>query len=696
LSLFKKRKKPLTWEELLKHLRPSRREMKTLQALLDDLTAQGKLIRLKNAYGLADRMRLVTGVLDVTRSGAAFLVPDDPRRKDIFISPSDRGDAWDEDKVVVAVVPDKRGRRPSGRVVRILKRAAEQITAKVKTPFKGGMALCTPTNPKLSMNLMTDVSGLPRRPKPGEVLVVKPGDKMEAGLWSGEAQKLLGREKDIAVQEALVKVNHGIKTGFPDSALKEAQALPEVPDQRDFKNRKDLTKTRFVTIDGAKARDFDDAIFVQRLSRGYKLLVAIADVAHYVEPGSALDREAKDRANSYYFPESVEPMFPKSLSNGLCSLNPDVVRLAMVVEMNFSSKGNPGKTAFYPAVIKSSARLTYGQVKRAVLDKDKAEQDKIPHVLPMLTTAEELARLLLARRQKRGSLDFDLPEPEIQLNLYGETVDIRPKTRHFAHQIIEEFMIAANEAVAEYLEGREAAFLYRVHPEPDAAKLKALYDLLKNTELGGKLPPGPEQTSPKALQKLLAAAEGTPLEFLVSRLTLRTMMQAKYGPENHGHYGLASQCYCHFTSPIRRYADLVVHRALKAALGLPGRAESTGKDLVGLGAHLSQRERIGMDAEREILKRLTIIFMEEKIGETFTGVVSSLADFGFWVELSEVMAEGLVRLSSLHDDYYSYFPERQEIVGQGTGKVYKLGSQIRVRLVGVSLARLEVEMTVVD
>ncbi len=386
-------------------------------------------------------------------------------------------------------------------------------------------------------------------------------------------------------------------------------------------------------------------------------------------------------------------MFPEALSNGLCSLNPDVPRMAMVAEIRFTPDGQPHGETFYSAVIKSHARLTYSQVHRGLILGDEKEREVLKPVLPMLTEAEHLARVLHEVRGQRGSLDFDLPEPEIHFNCYGETEDIRPRPRNFAHQIVEEFMIAANEAVARYLTALEKPCMYRIHPAPDTEKLANVFKVLSKTELG---PSVPKEATPKAVQALLTAAEGTDLEYLTGRLVLRSMMQAVYTPEHQGHFGLASECYCHFTSPIRRYADLIVHRSLKSVLTKGESPEPREGTLKQIGEHLSAQERTALDAEREILKRLTILFLTDKVGETFNGVVNGVADFGFWVELTDVMAEGMVRLSSLTDDYYHYLTDKQEILGERTGRRFHMGQSLKVRLTDVNLSRLEVNLDLVD
>ncbi|EPR40232.1 ribonuclease R [Desulfovibrio sp. X2] len=698
LGLMRRTGKPMTPRDLLKAFRLPKQEKHRIFTVMDELVSQGKVIATHgNAYGLVEQMNLLTGRLQVQRTGVGFVIPEDPRRKvDIFVAPGDFGGAWHGDRVVVAVTRERHGRNPAGRIVRVIERRLNEIPCRTERPLGKGFMLCQPTDPRQHAMFMVPFpeDGMPG---PGIIVHVRPGERLDRELWQGESLRVLGKEDDVGVQETMVKHNHGIPTSFPPDCLEEAASLPEAPSEEDMTGRgdmrRDLRDLDFVTIDGAKARDFDDAVYVERKGRGYTLWVAIADVAHYVQLGSPLDREAVERGNSYYFPQSVEPMFPKALSNGLCSLNPDVPRLAMVAQMDFSAQGKPGESRFYAAVIKSKARLTYSQVNRGLILGEEEARAGMAHVMPMLERAYELARILNANRRERGSLDFDLPEPEIQFNIYGETVDIRPKVRHFGHQIIEEFMIAANEAVAEFLESAGPEPLFRVHEQPDPDKIRALYKVLAHTELADRVP---EEPSPAGLQALLSAAQGTDVEFMVNRLTLRTMMQAKYSPDNLGHFGLASTSYCHFTSPIRRYADLQVHRALRRALSLPGGADMPHKKLRDLGNHLSGRERTAMEAEREMLKRVTVLFLRDKVGQEFSGVVSGLADFGFWVELSEVMAEGMVRLSALTDDYYGYLPERQMLLGERTGRRFTLGQSVRVLLEEVNLARLEVTLVPVE
>ncbi|WP_245590094.1 ribonuclease R [Desulfonatronum lacustre] len=692
LQTFRKARTPLAYAELSQLLGVEKRHRDDLDEMLNQLIREGRIIRMRDAYGLAETMRIITGELEVQRSGVGFVLPEDSRGKDVFVSSRDLGDARHGDKVAVALMPKRRDRNPEGRVVRVLERRTEIYAVRILDARGRGQWLAQATDPKLGFHLLLTSSDPDLQPRKNDIVLARIGERLEEHLWSGSIKSVLGSEINLDVQEQLVKFNHHVPAEFPQAALEQAETLPEKPAQEDFKNRKDLRELPLVTIDGETAKDFDDAVCVKKIAQGFTLWVAIADVAHYVAPSTPLDDEARERGNSYYFPKSVEPMFPERLSNGLCSLNPDEPRLAMVAEMDFSPDGKTLRSDFYEAVIQSHARLTYEQVHGALEEDDHSVRRVMGSLLPMLEQAATLARALKQRRHGRGSLDFDLPDPTVLLDVQGEAADIQSRPRHFSHQIIEEFMIAANEAVAEFLTKRKRPMLYRVHDQPDPDKLRALSKVLERTELDVSLPKKGEPADPKTLQAILAAAQDTDMEFLVNRLLLRSQMQAKYSPENLGHFGLASTCYAHFTSPIRRYADLELHRALKAVLSGLGPKISL-KQLKALGDQLSIRERRAMAAEREILKRVTVMFLLDRVGEELSGVISSLTDFGFFVELSDLLADGMVRLSSLTDDYYAFFPERHELVGRRTGRTFRMGQKVSVILEDVSLSRLEINLT---
>lgn len=687
LRHFKAMNKPLSLREIRVGLNLEKKEIRRLKDVLRNMQKEGRIFKAGKTYCLVDELPVVKAVLEVQRSGVGFAVPFDQRRRDIFIHPKNFNEAWHGDTVLVSVLPGTRGKSPEGRVVRIVERAVKHLPAKIIKNVGRGLFLARPADSKLDFSFILEDAQ--KELDPGTMVLAEPEEQMESRLWAGKLVRVLGAEDDLAVQEEVVKQNHQVPEEFPSGVLKEAASLPEKPGRLDLQSRTDLSGLPFVTIDGSKAKDFDDAICVETGREGYILHVAIADVSHYVPQGSRLDTEALARGNSYYFPLSVEPMFPEKLSNGLCSLNPDTPRLVMVCRMHFSGKGVREKAEFFPAVIRSHMRLTYSQVNRALYLQDTQTRDQLGAVLPMLETADRLARLLLAGRRKRGSIDFDLPEPEIMQNIRDGSLEIRAKARNFAHQIIEEFMLTANEAVAAFLEEKEALFLYRIHPPADRDKLDALFKLLSTTDLGPRLP---RERDPKSLQVLLDTARESDLEFLVNRLVLRSMMQAKYSPVNEGHFGLASDCYCHFTSPIRRYADLVVHRALKQVLGIDVAVRPRMKSLKKIGESLSSLERRAMDAEREILKRATIIFLKDKTGQSYSGIIASITDFGFWVELTDIMAEGMVRLSTLSDDYYVFRQEKQDLLGRRTGRRFHLGQRVQVVLQNVNLDRLEVDL----
>lgn len=694
--------KPLRVDDFLRVLSLPRREKQTLETFLRDLVDAGRVYRLSGgSYTLSSALRKVTGTLAMQRSGVGFVKADLPAKGEIFIAHPHLGQAWHGDRVEVAVFPGRHGKSRDGRVTRILERAVTELAVRVLRNLKDGASLCEPLDARIPAMFLVDVSSLGTKPAKNSLLRVRVGEAEGPELWRAAVLTFLGDEEDVNVQEDLTKLNNAIPRAFPADALREAAAFPGEPDPKSFEGRKDLSHLPFVTIDGASARDFDDAVYVVKSRQGYTLYVAIADVAHYVRPGSALDAEAYARGNSYYFPRSVEPMLPEALSNGLCSLNPLVARLVMVAEIFFSAKGIPSKEKFYPARIVSAARLTYDQVRDGlILGREEARQ-AFESNIPMLEQALELAHILADARKARGSLDFDLPEPECVFDGAGNLVNLMPRESHFAHKLIEEFMVAANEAVARFLTVREIPLLFRVHPAPDPDKLRNAFLVLASTGLlpasmaglRGKngMPPSPEQ-----LQNILDSAKGTPHDYFVSRVVLRSMMQAGYSQDNDGHFGLASDCYCHFTSPIRRYADLVVHRSLKAALDCPDKTRLPGrKKLQAIADHINATERTSVEAEREIYRRMGVIFMREHVGEEYEGIISGLTEFGIFVEIGATMTEGMIRLAELADDYYVHIPERHELRGERTGRVYRLGQSVAVTVTDVSMARLEINLSFV-
>ena len=532
---------PVRRDDLLRISGLPRRAKKQLEMLCHELAEAGRIVRTPSGgWTTTDRLTSITGRLSVQRTGtghgAGFVTPDAPpsartprvqgatsRAKrsgtgksghekchgDIFIHPTQMGDAWHGDRVRVLLLPGRRGKSPEGRIVEVLERVQREVAVKVLHRI-GDSFLCRAADSRLNAMFRVDVSELAKNPVKDDLLLVAPGERLASDLWAATANSNFGMEEDVAVQEHLVKLNHQVPQDFPQRVLQEAAAFPADPAPEDREGRQDLTDLPFVTIDGETARDFDDAIFARKTKQGCRLYVAVADVAHYVRPGSALDREAQERANSWYFPVSVEPMLPPALSNTLCSLNPGVERLVVVAEMDFDGSGATETARFYTARIRSAARLTYEQVQSFLDGNGRMQQEFSAAVQASLQAAAELAALLQSRRKERGSLDFELPEPAYSFDEAGRIAAIARRERLFSHRIIEECMIAANEAVARFLEERGLPVLYRVHPLPEAERLTALFRSLRTVEWTQPMPQRPAAGDLPAFLRSLRYSAGIP------------------------------------------------------------------------------------------------------------------------------------------------------------------------------------------
>ncbi len=632
-------------------------------------------------------MRLVSGRLFVHRDGFGFVETGEPGQPDVFIPPGKLKGAVDGDRVVVRI--ERGGRRPEGSIIRILERGRKKIIGY----FHRGRHVSTviPEEENLFFEVFIP-KGLGKGARTGQIVVAELLDfRPERRNPEGRIIEILGDPEDLSVQTKIVIHKYDLPHDLPEEAAEELDRLPEEVREEDKAGREDLTQIPLVTIDGETARDFDDAVYVEKRRQGWRLYVAIADVSHYVPLGSALDEEAYRRGTSVYFPNAVVPMFPEKLSNNLCSLNPEVDRLALAVVIDFDREARVKRTRFTKAVIRSHHRFTYTEVKQILVDKDRTIRREHKAFLSPLKWMAELAMKLKAQREARGSIDFDLPEPQIVLSMKGELEDIVRRERNLAHMIIEEFMIAANEAVARHLTELEYPILYRIHEAPDTDRVKEFAEFAATLGLDLKIP---KRLSPAWFQKVLKEVEGKPYAYIVNTILLRTMKQASYDPYNLGHFGLASDCYCHFTSPIRRFPDLVVHRALKAHLegkSPPYRLET----LKEMGKHLSQRERVAMEAEREMIDRVRVRLMADRLGEEYEGVISGVAAFGFFVELFEVFVSGVVRLVDIPDDYYVLDEKRHRLVGTRTGRIFQIGDVVRVRVKGVDVARRHINFELV-
>ncbi len=499
-------------------------------------------------------------------------------------------------------------------------------------------------------------------------------------LAIGKITQILGNYMDEGVETDSALYRNGIPVDFSEEALAQTAKLPSVVTDEDKKGRIDITDMKLVTIDGEDSRDFDDAVFAEPTNNGWKLVVAIADVSHYVIEGSDLDNDAIDRGNSVYFPRRVVPMLPEALSNGLCSINPDVERLCMTCEMNIDPEGNLLDYKFYPAVMLSHARLTYTKVSQILEHHDQALTSEYASVLDNLNTLYDLYKALKAERTRRGVMDFDRIESQIVFNDNGKIDDIVASVRNDAHKLIEECMLMANQATAKFLAHNEEDFLYRIHPKPTAEKVETTRQFL--TAVGLTLEGGVQPES-KHFAKVLLDAKGRDDENIIKTVVLRTMKQAVYTPANEGHFGLAFEDYTHFTSPIRRYPDLLVHRAINRVLDKNKRKPS--KKMIETGVHLSVTERRANDASRDVEQWLKCEYMRDKVGDTFNGVISGVAGFGIFIELTDVFVEGMIAMRDMKDDYYIFDDIHHKLKGERTGRTFQLGDTIKIQVASVSL-----------
>lgn len=692
---FSKPRRRVTPLEILKGLGLPRDRLGEVTEILRQLARDGKIVRLKKSrYALPGSQNYLIGKVQAHPDGFGFLIPEERGREDVYLSRREMRRVMHGDRVLVRL-ESGRGRDERARIVQILERGQKRLIG-TYSEFDGKPYLI-PMDPRVGQAI--PLLGVSAAPKTGTVVAAEIS-RYGTGFSPPEAELVqsLGDPDHPDVQAAAIVFQYGLPTAFPPDAEREAQTASMAVRPEDIEGRTDLRNLPIVTIDGEQARDFDDAVTVQKEDGFYRLYVSIADVAHYVKPGSALDREAYERGNSVYFPDRAIPMLPEELSNGICSLNPGEDRLAQTVLLKIDPKGEVRAASFFPSVIRSAERMTYTDVRRILVDRDEECIGRYRSLVGDFRLMEELALLLMERRRERGNLDFDLPEAEILLDLQGMPENIARAERHIGHRIIEEFMIAANEAVARHLTEKELPLLYRVHDAPEEETLHALFPLLSG--LGYRLPLRRGKVSPKDLQRLLEACRGKPEEKVLNHVILRAMKQARYAPENIGHFGLASTCYAHFTSPIRRYPDLVVHRMLERARTAkkpkPKEREDLLQYLGEAGKHTSERERHAMDAEREMVDLKKAQFMRDKIGDVFSGFVVGLANFGFFVELEAYFVEGLVRLGSLTDDSYQFYEKEYLIKGRRTGRAFRLGDRVTIKVVRVHAFRGEIDFELVE
>jgi len=686
LELLKRGNQPLVLRDFVRRLDLTHEEKRNLKVLLNEMTSEGQIIRIKGRrYGLPSRTNVVVGRLQCHPDGYGFVIVEDGDQLDIFIKPRDLREAMHGDRVAVRIehLRKRRGKGREGRIVRVLERGTRRIVGRF---IPGdGFGRVVPDDDRYLFEVVIPKKHVTKAKEDQVVVVEITQYPTIARNPEGRIVHILGYPGDPEVVPQVVIWKYDLPGGFPAPVVREAKAIPQGVRDEEMVGRVDLRRKVTVTIDGENARDFDDAVSIEEGDGGYTLWVSISDVGHYVKPGTHLDREAYRRGTSIYFPDRVIPMFPPELSNGICCLHPHVDRLTLTASLRFDAEGKLTECDVFKSVIRSDARLTYRTVRRILVDRETEEMERHEGLLPSLEAMGGLCSLLAGGRRERGSLDFDLPEPEIILDLQGEAQEIIKAERNFAHQIIEEFMIAANEAIAVKLAQARFPLLYRVHEEPDVDKIRDFrrFVALLGYRLKMRRPHGPRE-----FQHLLEEVRGKPLERLVNTALLRSMKQAHYSDKNFSHYGLALNCYTHFTSPIRRYPDILVHRQLRKMIE---EKQCSREDISQEAQHLSQRERVAMEAEREILKRYRAKFMEERVGQQFDGFISGVTSFGFFVELQELFVEGLVHIGSLPDDYFLYDEKGYRLIGKHSKTIFRIGDRVRIVVDRVDPERQQID-----
>ncbi len=645
----------------------------------------------RGEYCLTAKLDLVTGKVSGHRDGFGFVVRDDGESEDIYLSAREMRPLFDGDRVAVRLIGlDRRG-RAEGELVDVLARGKREIAGQFIR--ERGIGLVIPDNSRIAHRILVpkDAAG---KATHGDMVVVEILDyPTQVEQATGRVITVIGKPDDKGIATEMAIHSNGIPYVWPAEVIEETKRFGTSVPTKAKRGRTDLREIDLVTIDGADARDFDDAVYCERSGSGWRLLVAIADVSHYVGIGSALDREATQRGTSVYFPDRVVPMLPEVLSNGLCSLNPKVDRLCMVCEMRVNGDGKVTRSNFYEAVMRSKARLTYGQVGAFISGKSRKS---VPNALrAAIRELHALYGALAKARSRRGAIELDLPQTKFRLNNDGEIDRIEVVPRNDAHRIIEECMIAANVQAAKFLKRHRIPGLYRVHDKPDADRFDELRTYL--VSLGLKVA-HPRHLEPRHFTRLIRQVAGRPDSAAITMAMLRSLMHAEYSPVNIGHFGLALESYAHFTSPIRRYPDLLVHRAIRHVVrgGKPGRFDYSLRDMERLGAITSAHEKRAEDATREVEAWLKCQYMEQHLGDEFDGVITGVANFGLFVQISDLLVDGLVHVTSLANDYYHHEAEAQQLVGERTGRSFRLGEKMRVQVQRVDLETRRIDFRPVE
>ena len=684
---------PMKLKELAILLQVPKDQRKELKAIMDSLEAEGKVhVSKKGKYTKGEAKRIV-GTYQAHARGFGFVAVEG-EDDDIFISEDDTNGAFHGDQVEVTIKSAPDGKRREGKVVRILSHGTTRLVGYFQKNKNFGFVV--PDNQRFIKDVFVPLERS-KGAVTGHKVVVEltkyGGDNKKP---EGKIVEIIGHVNDPGTDIMSIVKGYDLPIEFPEKVLNQAERVAKDVSTADMAGRMDIRDWQMVTIDGEDAKDLDDAISLTKEGENYKLGVHIADVTNYVQEKSALDREAYKRGTSVYLVDRVIPMLPHILSNGICSLNEGEDRLALSCIMTINDKGNVVDYKIAETVICVDRRMTYTSVKKILEEQDEEESKKYEEFVPMFQMMEKVAGILREKRKKRGSIDFDFPETKMVLDEQGKPIELKPYDRNVATKIIEDFMLLANETVAEHYFWQEIPFVYRTHEQPDEEKIQKLAIFINN--FGHSMHIANNAVRPNEIQKLLAKVEGTNEEALISRLALRSMKQAKYTPENTGHFGLATTYYCHFTSPIRRYPDLQIHRIIKEDLRgrmNDNRREHYEKILPEVTKQCSERERLAEEAERETIKLKKVEYMEEHIGEVFEGVISSITKWGIYVELPNTI-EGLVHVTNMHDDHYDYIEERFEMVGEHTRKVYKLGQTVYIVATGTDRLQRTIDFEFVE
>lgn len=678
--MLDKEYKPLKFKEMVNILQVPRAEKEDLREVLETLIAEGKIsIDVKGKFSVA-KDSVKVGSYIGTQKGFGF-VRVEGEDEDIFVPESATKGALHGDIVQVQVLEQKTGKRREGKIVGIVERGTATVVGTFAKSRNFGFVIAD--NQRFGKDIYIPKSQTKGAVSGHKVVVEITNYGGKDKKPEGKVIEIIGHINDPGVDIMSIVKAFGLPEEYPEEVMRQVEGIPSEVTSKDWAGRMDIRDWQMVTIDGEDAKDLDDAITLTKEGDIYKLGVHIADVTNYVTENSPLDKEALKRGTSIYLVDRVIPMLPHALSNGICSLNAGVDRLALSCFMDIDSKGNVVGHKIAETVVNVSRRMSYTSVKKILEDHDPDECKEYEELIPMFERMEDLAKLLRERRRKRGSIDFDFPESKIILDEQGRPIEVKAYERNTATKIIEDFMLIANETIAEDYFWQELPFIYRTHENPDPEKIMKLGIFINN--FGYTIKMSQDEIHPKELQKLIEKIEGTPEEALISRLTLRSMKQAKYTVDGEGHFGLAAKYYCHFTSPIRRYPDLQIHRIIKENLrsGLSEkRVSHYNRILPEVALHSSMMERRADEAEREVEKMKKAEYMADFIGETFEGVISGMNTWGMYVELPNTI-EGMVRVTSLRDDYYYYDEEKYVMVGEHTNKTYNLGETITVEVAGV-------------